>query len=163
MYGLANVGSAESLALVASEPRRIVSEPESTNDEPVKKRFRIQRKRLGTVKYISQDGEFGFIEAEDYREDVFFHRTVWEDAGSPQTGKHQPPQTSTALAATLVDSWVEFEIDDEHFANEKQLRATIVRPSNRPQGGKLSGRDATFKIIKHHPKARRKRPSWRDD
>ena len=139
-----------------------MSDTESTDDEPAKKRFRIQRKRLGTVKYVSQDGEFGFIEAEDYREDVFFHRTVWEHAASPRTGTDQP-QTSTTLAATLVDSWVEFEIDDEHFANEQKLRATIVRPSNRPQGRKLSGRDATFKIIKHHPKARRKRPSWRDD
>ena len=58
-----------------------------------------------------------------------------------------------------VDMWVEFELNDEHFEAEKRLRAKVVRPTDRPTGRKLSGRDATFKIITHHPKARKKRPS----
>lgn len=61
----------------------------------------------------------------------------------------------------LVKRVVEFEIDDELFEGEQKLRATIVRPTRRPMGRKLSGRDATFQIITHHPKARRKRPDWR--
>ena len=60
-----------------------------------------------------------------------------------------------------IEMWVEFEIDDEHFANEKKLRAKIVRPTQRPRGRKLTGRDATFQIQTHHPNARKKRPSWR--
>ena len=58
-------------------------------------------------------------------------------------------------------SGVEFELDDEQFEEEKRLRAKVVRPTTRPIGRKLSGRDATFQIITHHPKARRRRPSWR--
>lgn len=124
------------------------------------------------VKFINKDGEFGFIEAEDFRDDVFFHRTVWE--GPQKEAPQQPtprdrdsrddrrPMENAGLSETLIDSWVEFEIDDEHFSTEQKLRATVVRPSNRPQGKKLSGRDATFKIIRHHPKALRKRPTWRD-
>jgi hypothetical protein len=153
-----------------------VSISRSSDDEEPKKRFRIQRKRLGTVKYINETGEFGFITAEDFREDVFFHRTVWEGPlverphpTKDNRGKERrerfndrQPAASEGLAETLVDTWVEFEIDDDHFANEQKLRATVVRPSDRPQGKKLSGRDATFNIVKHHPKARRKRPSWRD-
>ena len=61
----------------------------------------------------------------------------------------------------LVTKHVEFEIDDELYETEQRLRATVVRPTRRPMGKKLSGRDATFKIVTHHPKARRKRPDWR--
>ncbi len=43
----------------------------------------------------------------------------------------------------------------------ERRRAKVVRPTTRPTGGKLSGRDATFRIITHHPNARRKRPNWR--
>ena len=150
---------------------------QSSDDDEPKKRFRIQRLRLGTVKFINEKGEFGFIEAEDFREDVFFHRTVWDGPTGNEPVKRrderstdrragpsdrQPP-SSDPLAETLVDTWVEFEIDDDHFATEQKLRATVVRPTDRPQGKKLSGRDATFKIITHHPKARRKRPTWRDE
>lgn len=152
------------------------SKPVDDDDAP-KKRFRIQRKRLGMVKFINESGEFGFITAEDFRDDVFFHRTVWEGPLGEELPKKEDdrvgnrrgrpsdrqPRPDNALGETLVDTWVEFEIDDDHFANEQQLRATVVRPTDRPQGKKLSGRDATFKIIKHHPKARRKRPSWRDN
>ena len=53
------------------------------------------------------------------------------------------------------------ELDDDQFEEDKRLRAKVVRPTTRPIGRKLSGRDATFQIITHHPKARRRRPSWR--
>ena len=118
-----------------------------------KKRFRIQRRRLGTITFIQTDSNFGFISAEDYRDDVFFHFQDWE-------GKVTKNGVSRELAPE-VEMWVEFELDDEHFASEKRLRAKVVRPSDRPVGKKLSGRDATFKIVTHHPKARKKRPSWR--
>ncbi len=118
--------------------------PRPDPDRP--KPFPIQRKRLGQIRYIRDDGEFGFIEAEDFRDDVFFHRMSWE---SPH---NQVPQEKMA---------VEFEIDDDHFREKNQLRAKVVRPTGRPLGRKLSGRDAPHLIIKHHPKARKKRPDWR--
>lgn len=123
-------------------------------DEEVKKPFRIQRRRLGSVKFVREDGEFGFITAEDFREDVFFHRRDWD--GQVTQGN------STRTIEPQVEMWVEFELDDEHFATEKKLRAKYVRPTQRPEGRKLSGRDATFQITTHHPNARKKRPTWRE-
>lgn len=122
-------------------------------DDEVKKRFRIQRRRLGKIMFIDKDGSYGFIQAEDFREDVFFHIQDW-DGTSAKEGV-------TNVASPEIDMWVEFELNDEHLETENRLRAKIVRPTDRPTGRKLSGRDATFKIVTHHPKARKKRPTWR--
>lgn len=118
------------------------------DDDQPKKPFRVQKKRLGRIRFIRQDGEFGFITAEDFREDVFFHRTVWDRCDDP----YSRPE---------IDMFVEFEIDDELFETDKKLRATRVYRSERPDGKKLSGRDAPHLIIRHHPNARKKRPDWR--
>ena len=126
--------------------------PTDGQPEP-KKKFRIQRKRLGKVKFISEKGDYGFITAEDYRDDVFFHTSNWKPSST-----HKEEQNETELIEGL---WVEFELDDDQFEEDKRLRAKVVRPTTRPIGRKLSGRDATFQIITHHPKARRRRPSWR--
>ena len=126
--------------------------PTDGQPEP-KKKFRIQRKRLGKVKFISEKGDYGFITAEDYRDDVFFHASNWKPSST-----HNEEQNETELIEGL---WVEFELDDDQFEEDKRLRAKVVRPTTRPIGRKLSGRDATFQIITHHPKARRRRPSWR--
>lgn len=121
-------------------------------DEP-KKKFRIQRRRLGRVMSIREDKSFGFIDAEDFRDDVFFHFHDW-----------QSEVVRNGRRLTIVpeeELWVEFELDDEHFETEQRLRAKVVRPTNRPSGRKLSGRDATFRIVTHHEKAKRKKPTWR--
>ena len=160
---------------------------ETSNDDDDKpKRFRIQRKRLGSIKFIEPNGEFGFIEGEDFRDDVFFHRTVWEgplsDATKEDRPLRRPPERSSAgpgfqrgnrpeaprpsanaMKGSLVGMFVEFEIDDEIFFNDQKLRATVARPTERPRGRKLSGRDATYTIVTHHPNARRKRPNWRGE
>jgi len=136
------------------------------DDEP-KKRFHIQRRRLGTVKFVQEKGDFGFIEAEDFREDVFFHHSVWEDTSgralqlpvskSPTGPRIHKPR----LSQSIVNLFVEFELDDELFVTEKKLRAKIVRVTSRPEGRKLKASDATFIMPRHHPKARKKRPDWR--
>ncbi|MEM1067411.1 MAG: cold shock domain-containing protein [Planctomycetota bacterium] len=174
-----------------------MSEPEES--EPTRKRYRIQRRRLGRITFIDQDNDYGFIEAEDFREDVFFHTSVWEGLPDSDTGVSSAENRSTedrrpnernrsfdrnrprdggrsrdrdrsrgghgpsdfSGSKPEVGLWVEFEINDEHFETEKRLRAKIVRPTERPMGRKLSGRDATFNIVTHHENARRKRPSWR--
>jgi hypothetical protein len=155
----------------------VVSEknPQPPEDEPPKK-FRITRKRLGTIRFIDPKGEFGFIEAEDFRDDVFFHHSVvqhpTDNRAGPLSGQasqqdepgpygRRPQRPVKLNAEEMVTKHVEFEIDDELFETEQRLRATVVRPTRRPMGKKLSGRDATFKIVTHHPKARRKRPDWR--
>jgi cold shock CspA family protein len=129
----------------------------SPSDEspPVKKRFRIQKRRLGKVKFLSTNGDYGFIAAEDFREDVFFHTSNWRERLVTKDGQ-------TKLVELSIDLWVEFELDDEQLETEKRLRAKVVRPTDRPTGRKLSGRDATFHIVTHHPRARKKRPSWRE-
>lgn len=122
-------------------------------EDPPKKPFRIQRLRLGKIRFYRPADEYGFIEAEDFRDDVFFHKRSWQ--GMTAIGSRMK------LVDPEVDMWVEFELDDEHFATEKKLRANAVRPTTRPEGRKLTARDAKFQIPRHHPKARRKRPSWR--
>lgn len=124
---------------------------DSDQDEP-QKPFRVQRRRLGKIRLYKEEGEFGFIEAEDFREDVFFHRRAWEDGHEGERTRLREPE---------VGMWVEFVIDDELFATEQKLRAKLIRITERPEGAKLSGKDATFNVNTRHPKARRKRPTWR--
>ena len=123
------------------------------DDDAPQKRFRIQRKRLGKIITVKEESNFGFIEAEDFRDDVFFHFQDWNGEVT-KNGR-------TKIIAPEPMMWVEFELDDDHFENEQKLRAKLVHPTDRPIGRKLSGRDATFNLVTHHPNARRKRPDWR--
>ncbi|MCD0460602.1 cold shock domain-containing protein [Roseiconus lacunae] len=159
----------------------------SPRDDESPKKFRITRKRLGTIRFIDDKGEFGFIEAEDFRDDVFFHQSIWQqpenfdpghnrprrdqrsfsdqrpqhrDSRPPRRDRHQDTR-QPILSKELIGRHVEFEIDDDLFEVEKKLRATTVQLTKRPMGRRMTGRDATFNIVTHHPKARRKRPDWR--
>jgi hypothetical protein len=126
---------------------------EKEEDDPRIKRYRIQRRRLGRIMAIKEESSFGFIEAEDFREDVFFHFHDWNGQ------VHRFGRTTNVPPE--VGLWVQFELDEEHLEKSERLRAKVVTPTDRPSGRKLSGRDATFNIITHHPRARRKRPDWR--
>ncbi|SMP56877.1 Cold shock protein, CspA family [Neorhodopirellula lusitana] len=116
--------------------------------EAKEKPFRIQKKRLGEIKFMKEDGEFGFIQAEDFREDVFFHKMAWDSENN---------------LTPRPEMYVEFELDDDHYEENKKLRAKVVRPTGRPAGRTLKASDAPFEFTYHHPKARRKRPTWRDN
>lgn len=132
-------------------------------DEPAIKPFRVQRLRLGMIRFYREDGEYGFIEAEDFRDDVFFHRRAWEAESGEQTGAAERNSSrSPRLIEPEVEMWVEFELDDEHFATEKKLRAKVVRLTTRPEGKRMTARDAKFRVTYHHPNARKKRPTWRE-
>lgn len=120
-------------------------------------RFRVQKKRLGRITRMVDEKHFGFIDAEDFRDDVFFHEDMFEPVDLKRTDERGRRSGLKAVEGL----WVEFEIDDEIFERDQNLRATVVRPTNRPGHRKLSGRDATFNIVTHHPNARRKRPTWR--
>lgn len=129
-----------------------MTKPRDDSSEDGRPRIRIQRRRLGKILQFNAEKSFGFIAAEDFRDDVFFHIRDWD--GFTEEGKAPTPPEEGL--------WVEFELDDEHREKEDRLRAKIVRPTDRPTGRKLSGRDATFQIITHHPNARKKRPTWRE-
>ncbi len=119
------------------------------NTDKSEKKFYIQRNRLGVVKFVRPEGDFGFIEAEDFREDVFFHKSVW--TGQLRGGPCDPQ----------AGQFVEFELDDEYLEREKKLRAKAVRLTNRPMGRRMTMRDTPHLANAHHPNARRKRPVWR--
>lgn len=112
------------------------------------KPFILQRKQLGRIRMLNTAKKFGFIVAEDYREDVFFHFDQWESSG---------PQDSIPK----VDQFVEFEVDELHRRAEGKLRAKMVRVTKRPEGKKLEDFADPHLRAKHHPKARRSKPAWR--
>lgn len=114
------------------------------NQEP----FIVPRRRLGRIRHMDERGKFGFIEAEDYREDVFFHVTKWEPVGPRDTGPRK-------------GQFVEFELDELYRRAEGKLRALIVRSTSRPDGDRLRGKTDPHLQVQHHPKARQKRPEWR--
>ena len=97
------------------------SQPEEQGSH---KRFRIQRRRLGKIMHSHEDGSFGFIDGEDFRDDVFFHIDSWN-------GTVTEDGVSRKLDPEL-GLWVEFELADDHLAAEGRLRAKVVRPTNRP-------------------------------
>ncbi|MEM9367468.1 MAG: cold shock domain-containing protein [Planctomycetota bacterium] len=111
-----------------------------------RKRFRIQKRRLGAIKFVQPEKDFGFIDAEDFPEDVFFHLSVWDG--------ERPDPIEGGL-------YVEYELDDDHFDETKRYRAKVVRVTDRPQGKKLTAKDASFDFTHHHPNARRRKPTWR--
>lgn len=112
------------------------------------KKFHIQRRRLGRIKHVEPTGKYGFIDAEDFREDVFFHASTWQDDAGP-------------LVPRAVGVFVEFELDDEHRDSGGKLRASVVRPTQRPEGMQLDEHADPRLQVKHHPRARQRRPSWR--
>lgn len=103
--------------------------------------------RIGLVVKVIPEKKIGFIRAEDLREDVFFHYSKVEQIGrlDLQAGEE-----------------VEFEIDELDRIEKRQIRATLVRRSIRPLTMRLQTSDAPEFNAHHHPKARKRRPTWRD-
>jgi cold shock CspA family protein len=123
--------------------------PDSDSPAPIDPSLLIVRKRVGQIRHVDVDKKYGFIEAEDYREDVFFHLSQWEGNGPRDTAPRR-------------GQVVEFEIDELHRRNEGKLRAKVVRPTKRPVGEKMSGYTDPHLMVKHHPKARQTKPKWRN-
>lgn len=102
--------------------------------------------RVGVVVKVVPEKKIGFIRSEDLREDVFFHFSKVEKVGT----------------LDLQDGdEVEYEIDEIAKMDKQGLRATLVRRSVRPLAMKLKPSDAPELKAKHHPKARKRRPTWR--
>lgn len=106
----------------------------------------IQKKRLGEIRHIDPVKNFGFICGEDYRKDVFFHMSVWE------SDRDMLPE---------IGMVVEYEINQLHFEENDALRATVVRRTSRPYTKQLDEKADERLTVKHHPKARKRKPAWR--
>lgn len=102
--------------------------------------------RIGVVVKVLPEKKIGFIRSEDLREDVFFHFSKVEKVGT--------------LDLQAGDE-VEYTIDELHKIENERLQATLVRRSVRPLTMTLKPSDAPHLNAHHHPRARRKRPSWR--
>ncbi len=103
--------------------------------------------RVGVVVKTIPEKKIGFIRSEDLRDDVFFHFSKVEKIGTLDLQEGED---------------VEYEVDELHRIENEPLRATLVRRSIRPLSMRLKPSDAPELKAKHHPKARKRRPSWRD-
>jgi cold shock CspA family protein len=125
--------------------------PPSKSDDDDLPKFDLQSvmplKRVGIVSHVVPEKQFGFIEAEDFREDVFFHFDIFE------------PERLDQLPVQYMP--VEFEIDEQHRRETGKLRARGMRRTQRPISRRLVARDAPRLQIRHHPNALRRRPGWR--
>ncbi len=102
--------------------------------------------RVGEVVKVLPEKKVGFIRSEDLDEDVFFHFSKVQKVGT--------------LDLREGDE-VEYEIDELHHIEKIRLQATMVRRSVRPLTMRLAPNDAPDLKAHHHPKARRRRPTWR--
>ena len=102
--------------------------------------------RIGKVVKVIPEKKIGFIRSEGLRDDVFFHFSVVEQVGTLDLQD---------------DDEVEFEIDELHKIEKRDLRATLVRRSVRQLEMKLRPSDAPSFRAQHHPNARKRRPTWR--
>jgi cold shock CspA family protein len=102
--------------------------------------------RVGVIVKILPQKKVGFIRTDDFREDVFFHFSVVDDQG---------------LRPLAEGDEVEYELNELARIDRKELRATLVRMSKRPLSMRLKASDAPELHVRHHPKARQKRPVWR--
>jgi cold shock CspA family protein len=103
--------------------------------------------RIGQIITLVADRKFGFIHTEHFRDDVFFHFSSVQGM-NPKSLR--------------IGQDVEFEIDELMRINQQRLEATIVQSPSRPLSYKLEEeRMPEFKAA-HHPKARRRRPTWKE-
>ncbi len=103
--------------------------------------------RVGEVVKVLPEKKIGFIRSEDLDEDVFFHFSKVQKIGTLDLQEGEE---------------VEYEIDELHRIEKIRLQATLVRRSVRPLTLRLAPSDAPDLKAHHHPKARRRRPTWRD-
>jgi cold shock CspA family protein len=104
--------------------------------------------RVGRIARVVLEKSFGFIRADEFIDDVFFHFSAVDPQDKPDMwGQGQE---------------VEFVLDDLLKINDKLLRATYVRGAMRPLTVTLSPASSPDLHSKHHPKARQRKPTWRE-
>ena len=102
--------------------------------------------RIGKVVKVIPDKKIGFIRSWGLDEDVFFHFSKVEKVGTLDLQEEEE---------------VEFEIDELAHMEKQRLQATLVKRSARQLEMRIKVSDAPELHAKHHPKARKRRPTWR--
>ncbi len=102
--------------------------------------------RIGIVVKVIPDKKIGFIRSADLREDVFFHFSKVQKVGT---------------ADLTEGDEVEYSIDELKKIENEKLQATLVRRSPRPLTMRLKPSDAPHLKANHHPRARKRKPAWR--
>lgn len=105
--------------------------------------------RVGQVVKLIHDRKFGFIRADNFRNDIFFHY-------------------STVIGPSKPDQWfegqeVEFELNEVRRLELGELEADKVQVASRPLSHILDEKLKPGLTPVHHPKARRRKPLWRSN
>lgn len=108
--------------------------------------------RIGRVVRVVPDRSFGFIQADEFREDVFFHFSVVDREADPR--RTNPDMWEEGLE-------VEFELNEILRIESKLLQAATVRVARRPMTFSLDSNPDRHYKAKHHPRARQRKPTWR--
>ena len=103
--------------------------------------------RVGLVVKLIHERKFGFIRADNFRNDIFFHY-------------------STVGGGAKPDQWyegqeVEFELNEVRRLELGELEAALVQVASRPLSHILDEKLKPGLTPAHHPKARRRKPLWR--
>jgi cold shock CspA family protein len=103
--------------------------------------------RVGFIAKVIYDRKFGFIKSEHFRDDVFFHFSKLQGIQGRFLEEGQE---------------VEFEINEILRLDEQKLEATLVQPATRPLSKSLDEKAISSMQASHHPKARQRKPLWRE-
>jgi len=103
--------------------------------------------RVGQVVKLIHERKFGFIRADNFRNDIFFHY-------------------STVVGPSKPDAWdvgqeVEFDLNEVRRLELGELEAAKVQVASRPLSHILDEKLQPGMTPAHHPKARRRKPRWR--
>lgn len=104
--------------------------------------------RVGRLIRTVPDRHFGFIQADEFREDVFFHFSAVDRQEYPE--EWEPGQE------------IEFELNELLRMDEQRLQATMVRRARRPLSYSLDNKPDPTSKAKHHPRALQRKPKWKN-
>jgi cold shock CspA family protein len=102
--------------------------------------------RIGQIINVIADRKFGFIRTEHFRDDVFFHFSTLKNINPKRL---------------RIGQEVEFEIDELLRINKQKLEAVLVQEPAEPLSARLEEENQQELRAAHHPRARRRKPSWK--
>ena len=103
--------------------------------------------RVGEVVKLAYDRNYGFIRADNFRDDIFFHFST--------------------VVGSNPERWflgqeVEFDLNEVRRLELGELKAEKVQVASRPLSHKLDETQQVGMTPVHHPRAKRRKPLWRE-